>query len=295
MSNLKTDYKDDVFSGKRKYNQINNVDGTISFEDVTDYAQVGDSYGAAQINEINDTVNNINNKGYKNDDAAETSIADNDYFPFFDASANAKKNTLWSNIKSVLTNVFAIKNHAANSTVYGAGNANVYGHVKLSDNYASSAGAAASAVAASSKAVNDAFNTNKNSINSLSGTVTSNKTTETNHYNSLNTRTTALEGELTANNKRIYMDYKNGKYGINTSANRGADSFVPFKAGLTITVRAGSDGSWQGDDAFNHSAYAHIWISDGTKTVEVDTGSATARNENSATVEGSWNTEDLGF
>lgn len=35
--------------------------------------------------------------------------------------------------------------------------------------------------------------------------------------------------QLTANNNSIYMDYKNGKYGINTSANRGADTFIPFK------------------------------------------------------------------
>lgn len=52
----------------------------------------------------------------------------------------------------------------------------------------------------------------------------------------LGNRTTAVEGkvstienELTANNKRIYMDYQGGKYGYNTSANRGADTFHPFK------------------------------------------------------------------
>lgn len=193
MSNLKTNYKDDVFAGKRKYTQINNGDGTISFNDVTEYTQTGDSYGAAQINETNDVVNNINNKGYKNDDAAETSIADNDYFPFFDSSANAKRKTLWSNIKNVLTNAFAVKNHASNTTAYGTGNGNLYGHVKLSDSYTSSAGAASAAVGASSKALNDAYTANKNSISTLSGTVSAlagtvsgNAATETSHYNTLN-------------------------------------------------------------------------------------------------------------
>ena len=32
------------------------------------------------------------------------------------------------------------------------------------------------------------------------------------------------------------MDYKNGKYGINTSANRGADTFIPFNSGLSVAT-----------------------------------------------------------
>ena len=58
---LKTDYKDDVFSGNRKYNMITNDDGTISFEDVTEYEQTGDTYGAGQINNVNNTVNSLFN------------------------------------------------------------------------------------------------------------------------------------------------------------------------------------------------------------------------------------------
>ena len=57
MAALKTDYKDDVFSGNRKYTMVNNPDGTVSFVDVTDYVQVGDSYGASEINEQNDVIN----------------------------------------------------------------------------------------------------------------------------------------------------------------------------------------------------------------------------------------------
>ena len=40
-----------------------------------------------------------------------------------------------------------------------------------------------------------------------------------------------LEDELTANGQRIYLDYKDGKYGYNTDALRGADTFSPFRSG----------------------------------------------------------------
>lgn len=40
-----------------------------------------------------------------------------------------------------------------------------------------------------------------------------------------------LEDELTANGTRIYLDYKDGQYGYNTDALRGADTFSPFKGG----------------------------------------------------------------
>ena len=254
MSSLKTDYKDDVFTGKRKYTEINNGDGTISFNDETEYTQTGDTYGATQINETNGVVNTLDSESYKSTDAAETSIADNDYFPFYDTSTTKQKKTLFSNLKNVLTNVFAIKTHSSSSTTYGTGNSSLYGHVKLSDNYTSSAGAADAAIGASSKAVFDSYTANKNSITTVSGTVTnlttqvntnksnisnlttrmttveSNATTNATNISSLNTKMSTVENELTANSKRIYMDYKNGKYGINTSANRGADTFIPFKA-----------------------------------------------------------------
>lgn len=42
------------------------------------------------------------NEGYTPNDAMETDLQDNDYVPFYDSSATAKKNTLWSNIKAKL-------------------------------------------------------------------------------------------------------------------------------------------------------------------------------------------------
>lgn len=59
---LKTDYKDDVLdtsaNTQRKYQMIQNDDGTVSFVDVTEYSQVGDSFGAADVNAITENLVN---------------------------------------------------------------------------------------------------------------------------------------------------------------------------------------------------------------------------------------------
>lgn len=64
MADLKTTYQDDVLdtsvNEKRKYNMIQNADGTVSFEDVTTYSQVGDSFGAADINATNEMLEKVN-------------------------------------------------------------------------------------------------------------------------------------------------------------------------------------------------------------------------------------------
>lgn len=58
---LPTNFKDDILSssmgGKRRYNLIQNDDGTYSLEDVTDYTQTGSDFGAGQINATNKAVN----------------------------------------------------------------------------------------------------------------------------------------------------------------------------------------------------------------------------------------------
>ena len=58
---LPTNYQDDILNasmnGKRRYNLIQNTDGTVSLEDVTDYDQVGSNFGAGQINAITTAVN----------------------------------------------------------------------------------------------------------------------------------------------------------------------------------------------------------------------------------------------
>lgn len=55
---LKTDYKDDIpKTENRRYQMIHNDDGTVSFVDVTEYTQVGDTFGAGDINATNESVN----------------------------------------------------------------------------------------------------------------------------------------------------------------------------------------------------------------------------------------------
>lgn len=73
MADLKTNYVDDVLDTTknqlRKYQQIQNDDGTVSFVDVTEYTQVGTSFGAKDINDTNAAINDVNGKlvNYGND------------------------------------------------------------------------------------------------------------------------------------------------------------------------------------------------------------------------------------
>ena len=55
--------------------------------------------------DVESTLHGINDKAYLIDDAAETTIDDADYFPFYN-SINGKKKSLWSNIKEKLKTYF---------------------------------------------------------------------------------------------------------------------------------------------------------------------------------------------
>lgn len=67
MANLKTNYKNFTWSGKKKFRLTNNADGTVSLEDATSYTQVGDSINAGDLNAINSEVNSVNAKVGKNE------------------------------------------------------------------------------------------------------------------------------------------------------------------------------------------------------------------------------------
>ena len=57
---LPTDFTDAVWEGLKKYTQIDNPDGTVSFRDVTNYTNKENSFfGAMQANRMNDTLNVI--------------------------------------------------------------------------------------------------------------------------------------------------------------------------------------------------------------------------------------------
>jgi hypothetical protein len=59
LDRLKTDYKDDVFTGQRKYRELDNGDGTKTFIDNTVYSQKGNKFGAKDINATNAAVNRL--------------------------------------------------------------------------------------------------------------------------------------------------------------------------------------------------------------------------------------------
>lgn len=54
---LRTDYKDDMFEGQRRYNIVQNQDGTVTLVDMTVYTQKGDQFGANDVNGTNEVVN----------------------------------------------------------------------------------------------------------------------------------------------------------------------------------------------------------------------------------------------
>lgn len=57
---LPTNYTDAVWSGLKKYSQVNNSDGTVSFQDVTVYTGKETSFfGAKDANRMNEALNTI--------------------------------------------------------------------------------------------------------------------------------------------------------------------------------------------------------------------------------------------
>ena len=63
MVDLRTDFKDDILditeNTQRKYRMITNDDGTVSFVDATVYTQVGDNFGAGDVNNMTSRLNII--------------------------------------------------------------------------------------------------------------------------------------------------------------------------------------------------------------------------------------------
>ena len=115
----------------------------------------------------------------------------------------------------------------------------------------------------------------QNEIDSIMSDIQTLQTDVNSHENSiisLTTKSNARDSQLTANNNLIYMDYKNGKYGINTSASRGADTFIPFKPKIA------SKSQWltvNGGDVREASAsytLAQIGVPSGAEVVAVAIG-----------------------
>lgn len=69
---LPINFVDDILAqpmgGKRKFTITDNGDGTYSIEDVTEYTQIGSDFGASQINQTNQAVNDSCDKADVIDD-----------------------------------------------------------------------------------------------------------------------------------------------------------------------------------------------------------------------------------
>jgi hypothetical protein len=61
---LKTNYKDDVFEGNRKYTLIQGGDGKYEIIDSTNYTVQGDTFGAKDVNAITKTLNALQEVRY---------------------------------------------------------------------------------------------------------------------------------------------------------------------------------------------------------------------------------------
>lgn len=56
---LRTDYKDDIYEGSRRWRITQNEDGTYNISDATSYTQKGDKFGQNDINAITGEINRM--------------------------------------------------------------------------------------------------------------------------------------------------------------------------------------------------------------------------------------------
>lgn len=59
MKKLRTNYKNDKYTGKRLYRVTNVSTDTVNLDDITTYAEEGDIFSADDINETNAAVNEL--------------------------------------------------------------------------------------------------------------------------------------------------------------------------------------------------------------------------------------------
>ena len=112
---LSTNFKDDILADsndRRKYTQINNSDGTISLQDSTVYSQVGSQYGAKEVNEEREAINNIYANKLVSLDEIDL-VTEEGYF--VDAKAVKELN---SKLKILKTEYIAMNSFESSSILY---------------------------------------------------------------------------------------------------------------------------------------------------------------------------------
>lgn len=124
---LSTNFKDDILADsndRRKYTQINNSDGTISLQDSTAYKQVGSQYGAKEVNEEREAINNIYTNKLVTLDEIDL-VTEEGYF--VDAKAVKELNSNIKILNSKNDNGHALKVfNASENLAYGCWNDGLY-------------------------------------------------------------------------------------------------------------------------------------------------------------------------
>ena len=94
---MKTDWKDDIFT-QRKIRLTENSDGTVTPVDATTYTQQGDAFGAKELNEIGEEINEV--KKSVSDGKAEIAAAIT--LKRVTTAASATFHTMAENIKKIV-------------------------------------------------------------------------------------------------------------------------------------------------------------------------------------------------
>ena len=123
---LKTDYLDDILNAdintRRKYNIIQNNDGTVSFEDVTEYSQVGTVFGAEQVNEITREVNRSKNE--LDEKISKSDIVDNLLSTAANLPLSAKQGKILKDFHDVQTEI--MNKNWIEAKVYKSGHTKIF-------------------------------------------------------------------------------------------------------------------------------------------------------------------------
>lgn len=266
-----------------------NTETAVSGRAPTNHASETTTYGAASATQY-----------------GHVKLADN-YTVGDDESAGSAADAVGASQKAVadayaaLDSAKADKSHASSDTTYGAGTSSNYGHVKLSDTYDSTNGSGAdSSVAASQKAVTDAYsalNTAKADKSHASADTTYGAGSDTNygHVKVSDTYTSqvgAAADGLTASQKALYDAYTSLSTADSTHADTKATASTFAHVKLTdeysvaegSTAGAAADGVGASQKALA-DAYAALAksISDLTDTVSTLSGTVETNTSNIST------------
>lgn len=140
---LPTDYTDAVWNGLKKYNMINNSDGTVSFDDKTVYTGKENSFfGAAEANAMNAAMNKLAG----NMETVEERAAS--------AEASADNAFNYANeAKSSATTATTAKNNASESATAAANSATAAANSATTASQKATAAASSATAAANSASV----------------------------------------------------------------------------------------------------------------------------------------------